>query len=233
MWFMDVIIAALSSILQWLYDAAYYCWDSWYVPNGVGDAFWWIRSNLIDIGFKLVAFNEWLDNATAWIARILSYDNIYSHFKGYFNAAQDAWAWVWDAVSNVWSIVDDWWSGVWADVQSWVNSAIDIAGDVIDSIYGWVNDIKDTIYDLIDKIPSINEIISWFGRRWDEMFAQLRDWGFLPKEDISDLINTRLKDWSISDAVGDMIYNFLRWAAWPFLRALEGFFNRILDERED
>lgn len=212
MWFMDLIIEALSWVIQWLHDAAIYCWDSWYIPNGLGNVFSWLQGEVTIIGFQLIDLNAWLDNAAAWIGRILSYDNIASYFSAVFDAANAAWAWVWNAVSNVWSIVDDWWSGTWVNVRAWVSSTIDIAGDVIDSIYGWVNTVKDAIFNLIGRIPSIDEITQWFSNWWGNILGRIQDLGYLTANAISSLIDSELLDWlPFYDTLVELIDNPLDW----------------------
>lgn len=212
MWFLEQITSFVAEVVYWLADARDevqgWIWPFHYLATPLD----FIARQVAFIGFRLVDFNEWLDSANLSISNILSFDDISSFFSGVFNAANAAWNWVWNAVSNVLDIIGDWWSGTWADVQSWVNSAIDVGGDVIDTIYGWINTVKDAILELIGRLPSIDEITTWFSDWWGNILSRIQDLGYLPASVIGDLINGNLSDWfPFYETLVDLINNPLDW----------------------
>ena len=131
----------MNSIISWLKDIESSFYDAylevyyWIYP------FWLLAYPLLYIsrGFGWLAYyfsflNNWLVWAADEIDKILSTTDIWSYFKWWFNAAENAWSWVYDAVKNVKAIIESWWSSKYQDILALIEGAKGWSKALIDSV---------------------------------------------------------------------------------------------------
>lgn len=231
MWFLNSIVSWLTSVEGFFYDA-YLEVRGWVYP------FYYLSYPLYSLYYAFYylasyfsSFNDWVDWAANEIGNILSYSNIYSYFKTYFDYASDAWYWVRDAVYYVSNIIDNWWDATWYDVRSWVYARIDDVEVLIANTESWLANLQADFTNFIDSLPNLNEILAWFTNWWSNILASIIAWGALTVTQISSLIDSafiaRDSFWAgWQEVKSDVVEFFTDPLQWLYDRA-ENFFDRF------
>lgn len=181
------VIELLNNVSGSFYNA-YLETRGWIYPfSSVAIFFYGLSSLFASVSWQLYNFSQWVSYVTDRIANILSYENIASHFKSFFNMASEALEWVRGAFKNVTNIIDTWWSEARLTVQSWVDTARQALQSNLDAANKIIGSIQETISDLKGKIPTVNEVQTWitsllatkikelepFWAGWQEMKSQV------------------------------------------------------------
>lgn len=231
MFIIDWIVDALSMASDYFYSiyAEIYYWI--YPFNQVAPYFYWVSSFFNTLAWYFSYFGNWLDGIAAKVANILSYNNIYSYFKTYFDYAVDAWNWVYYAWNNVTNIIDSWWSSTQYIVKTWIDNAIQGIQDFGAQLEIWLGNLQVAWDNFKSMIPSISEIISWFSNWWGKILANIISWGALTSNEINTLIDSKLQDWlpfydELANLIGDIKLFFADPLQWLYDRA-EEFFDRF------
>lgn len=231
MFFLNWIVSRLSdasSFFYRIYLEAYY----WIYPfNQIAPFFYSVSSLFASLAWDFYYFNQWADDVASKVANILTYSNIYSHFKSYFDYAVIAWSWVYNAWSNVTGIINTWWSTTSLTVQSWIDTAVSGAQGLVGQLEAWVANLQSAWDNFKGRIPSIDEMLSWFTNWWGKILANIISWGALPGSEISALIDSKLKDWfpfydDMANLMGDIKLFFTDPLQWAYDRA-EEFMDRF------
>lgn len=183
----DLIVELLTSVSNNFYNA-YLETRGWIYPfSAIANFFYGLSTFFAKLAWQFYYFREWVGEVTAKIAKILTYENIASYFKSFFNAALDALEWTRNAFRNVTSIITTWWSEKAADVLGWINTARQTLQSGIDTVNKTLGTISETISNLRALVPTKNEVINWitsllatkikelepFWKGWQEMRAQV------------------------------------------------------------
>lgn len=195
MWFIDQMVTWLGSVTDFFYAAFLevrgWVWPFHYLSTplwGIYVAFWWIT-------YYFGQFNAFLDLVYNKIGTILSYLDITSYFKTFFDYALWAWDWISNAWGNVTDIVDSWWSSASLTVRTWIDGAYQFARSSIDQVNIWLSSLQVAWDNFKGMIPSLSEILAWFADWPAKILSQITYWGALPGKLIQDLINGTLKEW--------------------------------------
>ncbi|MBA7573636.1 hypothetical protein ES708_15434 [subsurface metagenome] len=195
MWFLDQIIYRLNTIKEWFLEA-YLEVNGWIAPfRYLATPLWYIYYAFIYLVSSFRDFNTWVSDAAAKLLTILSYSNIASYFKTFFDAATNAWSWVVNAWGNVTGIVNIWWSSTQQVVLSWINDAVTFLLSLIGNLQTWLGTLQEAWDAFKGMIPSISEILAWFSNWWAWILARILAWGGLPARLIQDLIDSTLLAW--------------------------------------
>lgn len=190
MWFLNSIVSWLTSAKDFFYDA-YLEVRAWVYPfYYLSYPLYSLYTTFYYLAYYFSDFNEWVDWAANEIGNILSYSNIYSYFRTYFDYASDAWYWVRDAYYYVTGIIDNWWDATWYDVRSWVYARIDDVEVLIANTESWLANLQADFNNLIESLPNLNEILTWFTNWWSNTLASIIAWGALTATQISSLIDS-------------------------------------------
>lgn len=196
MWFLDWIIQDLTDVKDFFYDAyqevSGWVWPFYYLADPLYGLYRVFRYLVWDFE----DFNNWVDDVASKIGDVLSFSSIYSYFSDYFDAALDAWEWVRYAWGNVWDIVDDWWYSTSQTVRGWIENAAGWLEELIYQAETWLAGLQSAWDSWAAKIPSWNEVWSWWGNWWGNILAQLDLWWKQKVGDISGLVDTAIKNWA-------------------------------------
>lgn len=188
--FMNWIIQRLNDAASFLYSI-YLEVLSWPWPFWLAYSFFYsLYLTFNKLAWDFYDFHIWVDDVAGKVANILSYSNIYSYFRTYFDAALNAWNWVVSAWSNVTSIVNNWWLTTSATVKGWIDSAILGVRTLIDQTNSWLASLQSAWDNFKARIPSIDNILSWFGNWWGNILTSIIAWGALTGLQISSLIDS-------------------------------------------
>lgn len=166
-------------------------------------------------------FNTWLVWAAGRISQILDISYITNYFSPWISYATNAWNWVANAITNVRIIIDGWWGGAQQLVLFWIDQVKYWALAQFNTLYNWLAQIQVLWQQFSAWIPSFQEIIAWFGDRWNWILAQIITWGGIPAKEIALLIDSKLKEWfpfyaslaELWDKVVEFITDPLEWLA--------------------
>lgn len=231
MWFLNSIVSWLTSAEDFFYDA-YLEVRAWVYPfYYLSYPLYSLYSAFYYLAYYFSDFNEWVDWAANEVGNILSFSNIYSYFRTYFDYASDAWHWVRDAFYYITGIIDDWWWETKLTVQGWIDTAVQGFQSLLNQLDSLLASLQSEWSNFKAKIPSINEVLSWFTNWWSNTLARVIAWGALTATQISSLVDSaftaRDSFWAgWQDVKNDVTEFFTDPLQWLYDR-LETFFDRF------
>lgn len=194
MWFLDNIVEWLATARDWFYDA-YQEVRGWVFP------FYYLSTPLYGLytvfyylTYYFSYFNEWVTDTAGKVAAILSFPDIWSFFWYWFNAAENAWAWVVNAPSNILNTISAWWSSASLTIQTWIS----IATEGLTALrVAWSNFWTITFPQWTASLNSLWVKVDTF---FTETLPSLINWTAITEwwgsklKDVNDLIDTKLKE---------------------------------------
>ena len=101
---------------------------------------------------------------------------------------------LWERIYTWWSDLGEWWAAKRQDIWDWIDAAVQDAKELISGAEATINKVTAWWDDFKTKIPSIDEIVTWF-RTWrDKVIATMVTWGALTGKEIEELLNSKVKD---------------------------------------
>ncbi|GAH46770.1 unnamed protein product [marine sediment metagenome] len=190
-WIVDGFNSA-SSFFHSLYLECYY---AFYIPGPVADFFYSLSRTFSSLAWDFYDFFSWLLTKFEEVGQVLTWDNIYSYFKTYFDAAINAWSWVLNSFWNVWDIADSWWSLTQYTVKGWIAAATQGLDGLIAA---WSNFWNVTWPEWTGKLD-------YLGAAWDNFwavtlpalvsFSWLDIWWNSRIKDVQGIIESTIKVW--------------------------------------
>lgn len=170
--FMGWIIEKLRYVAGWLHDI-FLVVDDWIWPFFLAaPPFYWLSALFSGLALNFYHFSLWVDDVANRIVTILTFDNIYSYFKVYFDAALNAWTWVQNFATDISAIIDTWWQGTIATVTGWIDALRDWALFWINYLQGQIHSLNTRVSNIISQIPDISEFGAWFSDLIDSAFRE-------------------------------------------------------------
>lgn len=193
--FLDRIISYLVEIEDWFHEA-YLEVRGWIAPfSYLYPPLYYIYRSFYYLTLYFSDFNDWVDDIASQVTDILSWSTIRSYIRSWLPDLEDVIDWWdrwWKWVSQE---IDDWWAVTWSGVRSWVYARIDDVEELIDSVELALGELQADISYLLDQIPSVNEILSWFTNWWGSILSAMVDWGALTATQIDTLIDSWFKSY--------------------------------------
>lgn len=195
MWVMEQIVSWLNSASSFFYDAYVEMYRAYYIPSKVADVFYELGYVFNRLAWYSSDFFSWLLTQIARLDDILSYTQIQIYFMSYFDAAMEAWLWVYYSVTNVTNIVNNWWSTTYLTVQGWIDEAKQTIQSQVDVISNNLNSLQSLWDDFATRVPSIDSALSWFSNWWVNILVHLEPWWNEKLLGVSTLIDSTLTVW--------------------------------------
>ena len=131
MGFLADIIERLNDVSGFFYDAYLTVYD-WYYPFSLLDEpLYYLSYAFSDLAWAFYYFSQWANDVADRVSEILSTGDIWSYFRWWFDRAEWAWDWVFDAAWYIWLEIEDWWYTTrwtvldWiSDVETWTQSQL-------------------------------------------------------------------------------------------------------------
>lgn len=211
--FLVNIISVLKSIGDWWYNA-YIEVKSWAWPfNNLATPLYWVTLFFYQLTTLFTSFNDWVSYTADMIASILNWTSIKALIKSWLTGIESVISWFASWASNVTSVINSWWSSVKNTVKGWINDVEDYLWSLINNLSTSFTNLKVQVQTLLDKIPTINEILAWFGDWWGKILANIISWGALTATQIDAVIGSWLKSyapfWAGWQDVRDNVIGFL------------------------
>ncbi len=190
MYLLDPIFSLVWDISDWFYEA-YRIVDDW--TGGfwhLADPLYYISSAFWNMLAPISAVNDWIYNVTQEIASIVDIDDIWFTFKQWFDWAEWAWEWISDAWYYVTDIVGSWWSATSLTVLAWIDQVRDYADQLVAGVMEVVDNLQAAWDTLAGWIPTIEEIITWWGSWTGQVLSVVNTWWTGALLEVQDLINT-------------------------------------------
>ena len=193
--FMNRIVSRLRDVSDWFYEVFLEV-RGWVWPFYlIADFFYELSYLFYYLANYFSDFGDWVDDIADQVADILSWSNIRSLIRSWLPDIEDLVDW-WDRWWKwVGEEIDDWWRDKKHDVWGWIEEAEDWLKGLIGSVETALNTLKAAWDDFKGKIPSIDNIIAWFGNWWALILAQIITWGALTATQIDTLIDSWFKSY--------------------------------------
>lgn len=190
MWFLDQIVSWLHSARDYFYDA-YETVSSWVWPFYLlSYPLYSLYRVFFNLAIYFGEFNSWVDYVAGRVANILTFSNIYSYFKTYFDAAINAWNWVANAFWNVWSVVDSWWTTTQYTVLAWIDEARNWATTLFNQASLLLASLQAAWDNFKGMIPTIDDVIYWWNNWTGNVLLTVNTWWTGALLEVSALINS-------------------------------------------
>jgi len=192
MWFTLAIAETLYIIYVWLFYR-YIEFNTFPYPlSYLSTPFQRLADFFYTLCARFYDFDLWVSSVADKLSRVFDINQIIAYVQTWIDKATNSWDWVVNAWSNVIEIVDSW----WLNAQSTINYLIDQASqfvlarvndlsNIVSSIVTWWNDFK-------SKVPTLDELLSWFSNWWDNVLTNISQWWKERLIDISSLFNSWL-----------------------------------------
>jgi hypothetical protein len=176
MGFMTAIINALNSVSSWFYQI-YLDVNGWVWPfNLTAGLFYQLCLLFNTLAWRFSDFGSWVNEVAGKVSQILSQADILGMLRTWLTYAENAWSWVVNAYTNVAGIVNAWWSSVSLTVKAWIQAAKDELKSYINSILLVVNSLAAAWDSFKGKIPTLDQVISWWGNWTGNVTSLLTAW---------------------------------------------------------
>lgn len=133
-------------------------------------------------------FSDWTRDVWNKVLEIFSIEQITAHFVTWINYAINAWDWVANAFLNVWLIINAWWSEIMYIILAWIDDAKLWFQALLNQANAWLASLQSYWDSIVGKIPSWDEVATWWKDWLGNVFAALIRWGFATLLDVGSLI---------------------------------------------
>lgn len=193
--FISWIVERLNDAANFFYALYLECYYAYYIPDAVAELFYSLVRVFNHLAWDFSDFFSWLLTQTARLDEFLTELDIYNAFKYQFDRAISAWEWVKGAWLNVTNIIEAWWLGTTSTVQSWIDIAKQTLQSQVDNLASQVASLQGAMSNLLEMLPSLNEVVSWFSDWWSSTLTRIIAWGALTALQIQSLIDSTLKSY--------------------------------------
>lgn len=195
MGFIDSIFSLVWDIASWFYQLYYESQDIPIVGGALSSIFLAIYRVVWSLLTPIAHFSDWVNDVSLKVSSILSQADIFSLLRTWLTYAENAWGWIVNAWQNVTGIINTWWSSASQVVMVWVNDAKQYAASLVSGLSSIVLNLQTAWESFRGKIPSLDEVILWWGNWSGNVLVFINDWWAGRLLDIQGLISSSLKPW--------------------------------------
>lgn len=229
-WISD-LIEFFNNASTFFYNLYVEAYNSIYIPLAFANILYSLSSLMSSIAWAFYDGYIWASDVWDRIQDILTWDSIYSLILSYFPNLNNVLSWFSNWINYVWGQIDSWWQSTKETVEVWIDNAVDLAFAAWDWLVDGFNTLQTAWDNFKTKIPTIDEILAWFGDWWATILSRLRDWGLLSGLEISDLIDSVIRTWfpfydTLFELWNDIRDFFTDPEAWIYEK-LDNFFERF------
>lgn len=229
--FLDFIVTRLNQVSSFFYDM-YLETYSWAWPfHHISTPLYRVHELFNGLAWDFSNFNIWVSDTVTKLRAILSWDTIWSYILSIIPNIQSLNTWWTNWTGNVWNVVTNWWASTQTLVQGWINDAKQYLQTQVNSLNVWVTNLEADVNELLSQVPSINEILAWFGNWWANILAKIQGWWNERLIDVNALIDSTLRDWfpfydELAELWSDIKLFFTDPQQWLY-NGLDEFFERF------
>jgi len=161
LYFVDRIFSIVWDISDWFYEAYRIARDWWWPFDLLASPLRYISDYFWDLLTPISHLGDWIEDVVDTLQNILTFSNIWSYFKDWFQWAEWAYDWVRTARSKVDDIVNTWWSSTQQAVISWVNEAKAYALSLFTNLQSLLGSLQSTWDDFITQ--TLPNLADWTG----------------------------------------------------------------------
>lgn len=187
----------IDTIFSYVWDVSDYFWNAYqetkdwvwpfnllqYPLYSLYGAFWHLGTPIAQLG-------AWCDDVASKIAKVLSQADILSLVGKWLTYAEDAWNWVKNAATNVSGIIGTWWGTTSLTVKAWIAAANEYTRSLIASVTASVVTLQASWDSFKGKIPSIDQVITWWGNFTGNILLVVNTWWSGALKDVQALIDS-------------------------------------------
>lgn len=191
------IIDAIAYLFYLSYVMFYYiaadCLSIAFVGSWLNNKFLTVANYFYSLSANTYQFSVTMDYVIGELGKILSWSTIKSYILGWFYYLGDLTTIFYYFWTNVTSVITNWWNAAKLTVQGWIDTAKQFLQAQINSANTWLTNLQAAWNEWQLKIPSFNEIWSWFTNWWGNTLAKIITWGALTDKQIDSLIASWFK----------------------------------------
>jgi len=170
MYFIQQITSWLARIANFFYSGAIEV-DGWVWPfNMLGGVLYDVAEAFDHLVYYFIDFGIWVATIEQKVETVLDQDDILSFLGTWLTYAENAWAWVYRAWTNVYGIVNTWWDSTAQVVKVWIGNVKSDILSIFDTLSHtvalfhteWDDFFTLTLPHLVDAITVDDLIRSWF-----------------------------------------------------------------------
>ena len=224
--FMQKIIEFLGNIVTWLAEAAIWAWDSVLPLNWLGEIFYYLHWEVLNIISRMWDFDSWLWHLAVVVEDILSWDTIQDLLLDWLPHLEHMHDWWYNWTVWVGQQIDSWWASIQLTVQGWIAAAV----SVYETMLAEWTDFWDLTFPA--WTARLDEVKAAWDNFWAVIFPTLVDFAWLGTwwdarvADISALIDSafvmRVSLWAGWQDIRDSVLEF-------FADPLEWLWTRFTD----
>lgn len=190
MTFMTWIVNGLNSISDLFYELYIDCYYVGWPLEILADWFYYLSDWFSDLAWSFYDFSGWVSSVQAKVSEILSSGDIWTYFLWWFEAAENAWNWIWNATSHIWFEIEDWWWNTSITVQGWIDEVRSYADNLVTGVNTWLASLQSAWDAFYYKIPTIDEVITWWTNWPGHLLSVINSWWTSTMGEVQDLINS-------------------------------------------
>lgn len=186
MWVLDKIAHFFYDLFAFFGKIAFECWDSFYIPNIIGDWLWDVGRACWDISDWFYHFSLQMDALVSQIGDTLTWSNIRSLILSWLPDLTKVITWWQNWTTWLGQKIDEWWLATKSTVQGW----IDIATQGFDNlVVAWDNFWTTTFPYWTSKLDDLKAgwdnfwtvtfptlvDFTWLGIWWDSRWKEIEE----------------------------------------------------------
>ena len=229
--FISWSITQLNNASNFFYDLYLEAFHSAIIPKGIANSFYQICLVFNELAWSFYDLGSWLSWLKSQVDNMLSWESIRNMIRKWLPGLETMIAWFSSWTAQIGQQIAAWWQTIAPVVQAWIQQAMSGMSSLINQLQASFIQLKAAWDQFSSKLPTIDELITWFGRRWESILQWLQANNFITSFQVDSLINSMLKTWFpfYDDLVRiwqDIIDFFTDPQKWIYER-LDDFFERF------
>lgn len=191
----DALFSIVWDICWWFYDVSYDIYDVPSVGPTLSEIFLWIHDRFYDWCDVVSDLADWEYVIEDAISSILSEVDILALLRDWLDWAQWAWEWIQDVWYYVTDIVSEWWQLEDNPIRLFIDALGEALQAAINAVSLALSSLQAAWDDFKGRIPTIDEVIAWFGNWWAQILTPLTAWWNERLVEVNTLVNDIIKEW--------------------------------------
>lgn len=212
MQFLDLIFSLVWDLAWWFRDRVNDAEGLPFVGGWLADLCYQIFRALYKVAQAIANFYYWLYDLTQTIAGLADPSTLRDLIISWFPGLGDLIEWFSNWYLTVRDVINMWWQTAQVHVKAWIDIATEGIRTLVDQLANQVISLESQISELLARLPSLEELLLWWGNWWGNVIGAVISWGALTGSQIQGLINSaftiREGLWAGWQEIRDQVFEF-------------------------